>query len=108
MSHRKCAANVFDNEYEFNEDGTYRVNVYVGGTIGMAEHGEYRFEGTRLILEFSGRCDAVESALGVYEVELLENGNLKFTAIEDECPTRAGQLQGRLIQVEWEPGPLDF
>jgi len=55
-------------------------------------------------------CDtpagAVEGALGIYEVQLLENGNLKFTEIEDdECQTRAGALQGRTIAAEWEPVP---
>ena len=53
------------------------------------------------------KCDTfVEGALGVYEVQLLENGNLKFTEIEDdECQTRAGALQGQTIAAESEPVP---
>ena len=90
-------------EYQFNGDGTF---VSTGGCCGI-DKGEYRFEGTRLFLESatSNRCDSVVDALGTYEVELLENGNLKFTAIEDECLTRAGLFQGRTIAAEWEPVP---
>ena len=67
----------------------------------------FRFEGTRLILtEIPGRgCSLIEAQIGIYEVELLENGNLKFTAIEDECATRFNYLEGALIEAEWEPVP---
>ncbi len=48
----------------------------------------------------------MERALGAYEVQLLDNGNLKFTTIdEDGCRTRAGILQGQTIAAEWEPVP---
>jgi hypothetical protein len=47
----------------------------------------------------------VGNPIGIYEVELLENGNLKFTVIEDECPGRVNYLEGALIETEFEPVP---
>jgi len=90
-------------EIQFNEDGTVRRRT-AEQTPGDAG---FRFEGTRLILtEIPGRnCYLIEAPIGIYEVELLENGNLKFTAIEDECATRLNYLEGALIEAEWEPVP---
>jgi len=57
-------------------------------------------------LKASDQCDIiVVGALGTYEVQLLENGNLKFTTIEEECPTRVGRMQEQTIAAEWEPVP---
>ncbi len=65
---------------------------------------DFRFEGTELFREQnSGRC--AENPNSIYEVELLENGNLKFTAIEDECEGRAANLEGAAGDKEWEPVP---
>ena len=90
-------------EIQFNEDGTVRRRT-AEQTPGDAG---FRFEGTRLILtEIPGSsCYLIEAQIGIYEVELLENGNLKFTAIEDECATRLNYLEGALIEAEWEPVP---
>ena len=81
-------------------DGTYRVQ-FRGGTLFP---GEFWFEGTQLFLQASVGCD-VGNPIGIYEVELLENGNLKFTVIEDECATRVSAITGALIEREWEPVP---
>ena len=78
-------------ELQINEDGTTRVEFGDGSFFTD----QFRFERTRLF--FSGN--------GIYEVELLENGNLKFTVIEDENQTRANYLAGGLIEAEWEPVP---
>ena len=52
---------------------------------------ETRFEGTKVFLnEIKGTCvdeDAIADA--IYEVHLLENGNLKFVVIEDTCLDRS-------------------
>ena len=65
---------------------------------------DFRFEGTKLFREQRrGRCG--ENPNSIYEVELLENGNLKFTAIEDECANRATNLEGVTGDKEWEPVP---
>ena len=88
-------------EIQFNGDGTYVVT-----TPAFVARGEYRFEGTRLFLKALDQCDIiVVGALGTYEVQLLENGNLKFIAIDEECPTRVGRMQVQTIAAEWEPVP---
>ena len=86
-------------EWQLNEDGT--ASSSAGGK------GEYRFEGTRFIgIATPGSVCALEGhETGIYEVELLENGNLKFTVIEDECLARVNIVAGRLVEVEWEPVP---
>jgi len=87
-------------EFQFNEDGTF-----LGGT---AFPGEFRFEGTRFFLTFTGQgnaCAQQGAETGIYEVELLENGNLMFTVIEDECADRVTFFTGALIEREWELVP---
>ncbi len=91
-------------EVQFNEDGTGHARVGSGSSFD----GEFRFEGTRIIwktLDQGNDCVRIGAETGIYEVELLENGNLKYIVIEDECLVRVNYLAGRLIEVEWEPVP---
>ena len=92
-------------EIRFSDDGTF-IDLPTPTNPGT---GEFRFEGTRFFwkeLDPPGSACLLEGAeTGVYEVELLENGNLKFTVIEDECPGRADYLEGRPTEAEWEPVP---
>jgi len=99
----KWKSNISGGDIEFLEDGTFRREM-----VDHTHDGEeFRFEGTRLILkeEPGGACIREGAETAVYEVELLENGNLMFTAIEDECSIRATFLAGALIEREWEPVP---
>ena len=91
-------------EIQFNEDGTVRRRT---AEQTPEDDAGFRFEGTRLILtDTPGRgCTLIGAEIGIYEVELLENGNLKFATIEDECATRLNYLEGALIEAEWEPVP---
>ncbi len=58
---------------------------------------ETRFEGTTVFLhQIKGVCDDDP----IYEIHLLENGNLEVVAIEDPCGHRLGDFQ-----AEWEPLP---
>ena len=91
-------------EVQFNEDGT----LIIGPATVNPTPAEFRFEGTRLFLVGIAPGDAcvLEGAeTGIYEVELLENGNLKLTVIEDECAIRVSSITGALIEREWEPVP---
>ncbi len=94
---------VADAVVQLNEDGTARSL----GPEGDFPIGKFRFEGTRLF--FTDRpntdCSFLGFETGIYEVELLENGNLKFIVIEDECLIRINYLAGRLVEAEWEPVP---
>ena len=86
----------------FDEDGTWEREL-----VGDHTHTglEFRFEGTRLIWKDVEECTSLGFETSIYEVELLENGNLKFTVIEDECSLRVGYIAGNFVQVEWEPVP---
>jgi len=90
-------------EIQFSEDGTWR-NEFGGNAPSIRE---FRFEGTRLFLKSvaTGSCGAIGFDTGIYEVELLENGNLKCTVIEDECLFRVNLIAGRLVEVVFEPVP---
>ncbi len=60
---------------------------------------EVRFEGTKVFLtETKGICDDDPNA--IYEIHLLENGNLQFVLIEDMCLIRSS-LDG----AEFKPVP---
>ncbi len=56
-------------------------------------------------LSLASLCSKNGVGVGVYEVELLENGQLKFTVIEDECAFRVSCYEGGIVEVEWEPVP---
>jgi hypothetical protein len=94
---------IHSGEVQLNEDGTWRSQYPDGGV----ETGEFRFEGTRYFDKASpgSGCTLIGAQIGIYEVELLESGNLKWILIEDECLTRVNYFAGRLIEVEWEPVP---
>ena len=90
-------------EVQINADGTTRAQFQ----DGSHQDSEFRFEGTRLF--FIGPpgvgCTLEGYETGIYEVELLVNGNRKFIVIEDECMSRVNYFAGRLVGVEWEPVP---
>ncbi len=91
-------------EVQFNEDGTFIFGPATANPFAA----EFRFEGTRLFLVAIAPgvpCVLQGAETGIYEVELLENGNLKFTAIEDECEVRKNGFEGALIAREFEPVP---
>ena len=90
-------------EIQFNEDGTLRAKTAQGSDVIF----EFRFEGMRIFIKDipNGGCTQIGAETGIYEVELLENGNLKFIVIEDECLSRVNYKAGRLVEVEWEPVP---
>ena len=64
---------------------------------------ETRFEGTKVFLkEIKGRCFTRGTAEAIYEIHLLENGNLQFVAIgEDMCGQRSSTWGG----AEYAPVP---
>ncbi len=94
---------IHSEEVQLNEDGTWRSQSPDGGFAT----GEFRFEGTRYFDKASpgSECTLIGAQIGIYEVELLESGNLKWILIEDECLTRVNYFAGRLIEAEFEPVP---
>ena len=94
---------------QFLEDGTAHSSVGLKAVI--EGHGQdqwkYRFGGTQLFIEETlGVCEEIPT--GIYEVRMLENGNLRFVEIEDECASRVSFLAGRADEGrirEYEPVP---
>ena len=88
--------------FYFFEDGTWHDSsnrdLVVDRPSGISET---RFEGTTVFLhQTKGRCDDNPDA--TYEIHLLENGNLKFVAIEDSCAIRSSSYTSN---AEWTPVP---
>jgi hypothetical protein len=86
----------------FFEDGTWHSSSnpdLVEERPGSAV--ETRFEGTKIfVTQTKGQCVGMELPDAIYEIHLLENGNLEFVAIEDPCAPRLSALT-----VEWAPVP---
>ncbi len=60
---------------------------------------ETRFEGTKLFInQINGRCD--DNPEAIYEIHLLENGNLMLVVVEDPCADRES-----IWTVEWTAVP---
>ncbi len=89
--------------FQFFEDGTFHLStsqLLVEDALGGAHIYETRFEGTEVFVkgltETAYSCDDDP----IYEIHLLENGNLQLVALEDPCVHRLGDWQ-----AEWEPVP---
>ena len=82
--------------------GQFYLHILEDGTVHFSSNrdlvedrpeiiDETRFEGTKVFLnEIKGTCvdeDAIADA--IYEIHLLENGNLQFVEIEDTCLARS-------------------
>ncbi len=89
---------------QFSEDGTLNwstnrdlVEERPDGVM------ETRFEGTKIFVtalkESAFSCGVFPEA--IYEIHLLENGNLQFVAIEDKCLHRSKDVP----ETEWAPVP---
>ncbi len=86
--------------FYFFEDGTWHASsnrdLVEESPIVIAET---RFEGTKVFLsEIKGICDDDPDA--IYEIDVLENGNLQLVAIEDTCGCRSF-----FFPAEWKPVP---
>ncbi len=89
---------------QFSEDGTVNWSTNLD-LIEDSPNGvmETRFEGTKIFTTPVGAsafpCGVFAEA--IYEIHLLENGNLQFVAIEDLCAHRSEDL----TESEWAPVP---
>ena len=89
---------------QFSEDGTLNWSQNPDLVEDRPEGVmETRFEGTKLFVkalkETAFSCDDDPEA--IYEIHLLENGNLQFVAIEDKCLHRSKDVP----ETEWAPVP---
>ena len=92
---------------QFTKDGIYRLgNSPQEIEDGPRVEGEFRFEGDRYVMQditaLPGYDTCIQAGqVGTYTVELLENGHIRFVAVEDECSERARMLGAG----EMEPVP---
>ena len=88
--------------FQFSEDGTWHAS----SNRDLVEDRpqlimETRFEGTKVFLkETKGTSYCADDLEAIYEIHLLENGNLQLVAIEDKCLHRLGDFE-----TEWAPVP---
>jgi len=81
----------------YSADSIAHLNERIAGFPG-----EYWFEGTQFFE------DVGWPTAGVYEILLLESGNIKFELIEDSCTPCAQSYVGAFStegKIEWEPVP---
>ena len=83
------------------EDGTWHFSTNPDLVVDRPEQiQETRFEGTKIfVTETKGICDDNPDA--IYEIHLLENGNLQFVEIEGTCAFRSSFLNN----TEWAAVP---
>lgn len=83
-------------ERQFYEDGTlYRA----GSQMDIA--GTFWFEGGQFFIQDDSLVCA--DGVGIYSVEMLKNGSLLFTIVDDQCLSRSSDLAGTGTAVEWVP-----
>ena len=76
---------------QFNKNGTYVVAGSVDGLTSLPPHeyGVFRFEGTTLTLITDKESGLCSGTTGSYEVEMVEEGKIEITLIEDPCEHRS-------------------
>ena len=97
---------------KFSNSGTYICNFSLE-EINQNEgwKGNFWFEGSQYFDQTTGAPEGSPSLcteVGIYEIQLLGNGNLKYVLVKDACRDRASSAAGRGVEedlVEWEPVP---
>jgi hypothetical protein len=97
--------------FYFKEDGTF--NLLFSTDPEKLENspgliGEYWFEGSQLFVtdveQFIATSMGMCPDVGVYEVVMLETGNIMFRVVEDECAGRIDTLVGPgFVDIEYMP-----
>lgn len=81
---------------QFNGDGSADFGVDTDGTP-YGYRAETWFEGDKLSIRFSnydGNVDPCREATGLYQVQRLDDGLIRFVTINDACQFRADALSG--------------
>ncbi len=80
----------------FDEDGTFREAYSLDGLDRPFSINSYQFEGTQIVtteVSVSG-VPSCGDMIGIYEIRLLESGNIQIVTIKDQCHPRAGFISG--------------
>lgn len=94
---------------KFSDDGTY-ICAFSLEEIDQNEgwKGNIWFEGTQFFDQTNDAPTDLCTEVGIYEVQLLDSGNLKYVLVEDACRDRFSAAAGRGVEeglIEWEPVP---
>ena len=89
--------------FKFEEDGTCQ-QTQVRDSLDNNPNVlcEYKFEGDQFIfteLQVRG-VPPCEQDIGIYEVHLLENGNIKFVVVEDSCRPRVSSTAVEHVPID--------
>lgn len=68
----------------------------------VADPGIFRFEGDHMIIE-SIDDPVCGTTTAIYQVQLLEEGKLRFVVIEDDCQHRVNVFQGMINEETGQP-----
>jgi hypothetical protein len=83
---------------QYTEDGIYRMGTSPEELEARPRvEGKFWFEGVRIVVQDTSGIPGFDVCVegektGKYEVELLENGHIRFVAVEDECRDRMRML----------------
>jgi hypothetical protein len=95
---------------EFNHDGSGLFGSVSGNDAGGISF-DSRFEGDHLQIwfaEYQGESEECQTTTGVYTVESLEAGNIRFSPVQDHCQFRLDALNGQAdLGFELTFHPLD-
>lgn len=89
-------------------DGSVPTGITVGKLNENVASGNpnweltFSFDGDQLYI---GNYSGCFETIGSYEVQLVSNGNLEFTVVEDDCALRVNAFMGQRVEpvrdVEW-------
>lgn len=92
---------------QYTEDGIYRMGASLEELeTGPRVEGKFWFEGDQIVIQDTFGLAGYDICLegqetGKYDLEVLENGHLRFLLIEDECDERAVLLEaGEMERVD--------
>lgn len=80
----------------FHEDGLADFGLDTAGNP-IGDSAKTWFEGQQLFISFTGydgENESCETAVGVYEVQMLEKGGISFKTVADDCRFRSDVLSG--------------
>ena len=79
---------------QFNADGTFNVASTVDGLTSQGhDYGDFRLEGTALMLITDEESPFCAGQTGHYQVEISEEGKIETTLVDDPCSDRSTSLR---------------
>ncbi len=90
------------NYIRFDKDGTFRLATALDDLNSRPYSiNSYQFNGTKMVIKaVSGLAvSTCGQVTGTYEIQLLESGNIRLVAINDQCGMRVTNISGEYKPV---------